>query len=380
VSPDEEAGNADLLRVLRAEIRSSGPMRFDRFMELALHHPQHGYYAGSSPIGPEGDFFTASDAGHAFGRCLARQIVELDGACGPFAPFSVLEFGAGRGLLATDILAALDDLAPELRRRVDYRMVDRSPRMRERATRQTPDAVAVAPEEIEGAHTGCAIAVELFDALPVRRVRRRRDRLFEIAVDLDREGTLVEREIEPDAEVEAWVARFGAAPDDGSEAEVGLSAPAALDRIAASLERGVLIVVDYGDRAPALYGPERRRGTLLAYHRHATNEEFLRRVGLQDLTAHVNFTALEQRARETGWQVLALTTQDRFLVANGILEEFEQRDVNEARDPRRVKRRMQAMQLLHPEGMGRVFRVLLLSRGIDPAPALAGATDPFARR
>lgn len=355
-------------------------MSFARFMELALYHPTHGYYAaGASRLGPGGDFITASDVGRAFGRAMARQIDQIDRVVGPFHPFSIVEYGAGRGMLAADVLDALRDEAPGLYERTEYVLVDRSEKMREAARVRVPRAQVVAPEVAGGGRRGVVIAVELFDALPVHRVRRRGGRLVELRVDADPDGLFVERETPADETVRDWAARFGAANDEGSEAEVSLSAEPTFDRMASAVERGAMIVVDYGDRSPALYGDTRRRGTLLAYHRHATHEDCLARVGSQDLTAHVNFSVLEERAVELGWDVLALTTQDRFLVANGILEEFEQRDLAESHDPARVKRRLQALQLIHPEGMGRIFRFLLLSKGAHPPPALAGAADPFGR-
>jgi SAM-dependent MidA family methyltransferase len=143
------------------------------------------------------------------------------------------------------------------------------------------------------------------------------------------------------------------------------------------LDRGVMLVVDYGERAERLYGPTRPEGTLLAYRRHTTNRDYLRNVGAQDLTAHVNFSALEDRARAIGLAVLGLTTQDRFLIANGILETFRPDDPGRLHDPRRVKARLQAMQLIHPEGMGRRFKVLALAKGCRPD--LAGLRDPFSR-
>jgi SAM-dependent MidA family methyltransferase len=376
----DRQGHPRLLETLRSEIAASGPITFARFMELALYHPEQGYYAGdASRIGPDGDFFTASDSGHAFGRCMARQIVEIDERIGPLDPFHIVEFGAGRGLLARDVLNAIGELAPGLSRRVRYLMVDRSPAMREAASRRVPEARAMAPEELEPGHRGCVLAVELFDALPVRRVRRRGDALIEILVDVEPTGELVEREVPAPPELQDVAARLGAADRDGMEAELALDAPSWLDALARTIDRGVIIAVDYGASGEELYGPDRRRGTLLAYHGHSTNEDYLARVGRQDLTAHVNFTVLEERAREIGLSVLGTTTQDRFLVANGILEEFEQPDLDAARDPRRVKRRMQAMQLIHPQGMGRRFRVLLVSKGCDPAPRLSGLDDPFAR-
>ena len=349
-------------------------------MELALYHPKYGYYAsGTGRIGPEGDFFTASDVGNAFGRCMARQIIDIDERVGPLDPFHVVEFGAGRGLLARDVLDAMSELQPELGRRLRYLMVDRSESMRERCTRRVPEARALAPEEIEGGYQGCLLAVELFDALPVHRVRRRGESLVEIKVDVDGAGALVEREEPATTDLGEAAERFGAAPVDGMEAEVSLGAAQQLEDLARAIDRGVMIVVDYGMPAAELYDRQRRRGTLLAYHGHATNEDYLARAGRQDLTAHVNFTVLEDRARECGLDVLGLTTQDRFLVANGVLEEFEQPDLQTARDPQRVKRRLQAMQLIHPEGMGRTFKVLALSKGCDPPPRLSGLVDPFSR-
>jgi SAM-dependent MidA family methyltransferase len=381
IPPHGAAGEPELLEIMRREIDERGPMCFARFMDLALHHPRQGYYAGgASRIGPRGDFFTASDLGAAFGRCMARQIAEIARAVGPPGPFHVIEFGAGRGLLARDVLDALGRDHPDLGARVRYTMVDRSPAMRRVAGSRAPEARVLGPDELGAAPVGCVLAVELFDAVPVHRLRRRAGRLVEVRVARGARGTLVEVEVPPCPDAAAWSERYGAAAEEGSEAEVAPEADALLDGLARSIERGAWIIVDYGDRAERLYGRERRRGTLLAYHAHATNERYLERVGEQDLTAHVNFSALEDRARATGLDVLGLTTQDRFLIGNGLLDEFDQQDAAAARDPARVKRRLQAMQLLHPLGMGRIFRVLVLGRGLGPGARLAGLADPFARR
>jgi SAM-dependent MidA family methyltransferase len=380
VTPGEHDGHPALLNAIRKEIEVEGPITFARFMELALYHPAHGYYASDAGrIGPSGDFFTSSDAGNAFGRCMARQIIDIDERIGPLEPFHVVEFGAGRGLLARDVLDAMAELRPDLARRLQYLLVDRSESMREQCAQRVPEARALAPEEVEGGYQGCLLAVELFDAVPVHRIRRRGDSLVEVMVDIDAAGALVEHERSATAGLREAAERYGAAPDDEMEAEIAIDAPLRLAELARAIDRGVMIVVDYGLPAAELYGRERRRGTLLAYHGHTTNEDYLARVGRQDLTAHVNFSALEDRAGEYGLNVLGLTTQDRFLVANGVLEEFEQPDLQTARDPRKVKRRLQAMQLIHPEGMGRTFKVLVMSKGCDPPPRLSGLEDPFSR-
>jgi len=346
-------------------------------MELALYDPEHGYYAsGVSRLGPEGDYVTASDSGRALGRCLARQIEEIDGKIGPFDPFDVVEFGAGRGLLARDILDAASEFAPALAGRLRYRMVDRSPVMRELCRANVPEGEVVEAGELGCGRRGVVLAVELFDALPVHRVRRREARLVEVLVDQDSSGSLTEIESPAPAALAAAAERYGAAAEEGTEAELAPGAGALLESMTGAFDRGVFIFVDYGDRADRLYGAANPDGTLLAYHRHQTSQSYLERVGEQDLTAHVNFSALEDRARELGLRVLGFTTQDRFLIANGILESFEQEGGGGARE---VKKRLQAMQLIHPNAMGRRFKVLVLAKGCDESFDLDGLTDPFAR-
>lgn len=367
-----------LAELIAAEIRARGPIPFARFMERALYEPGLGYYATSAArTGQAGDFFTASDVGPAFGACLARQLGEMDRLLGRPDPFTLVEFGPGRGWLARDLLDALASRDPDLRGRVETVLVEASAAMREEAGRRVPEARVVAPGEEPSGRAGAVLAVELFDALPVHRVRRMGGVIRELFVALDAAGKLCESPGEPLAETAAMAARYGAAEGEGDEAEVCPAALRQLDTMEGCLRRGFFLVVDYGDTASGLYGGARRRGTLLAYHRHATSEAYLERVGGQDLTAHVNFSALRDRARERGLTLLGLTTQDRFLIANGILEDFEETDSARWREPAQVKRRLQAMQLIHPQGMGQAFKVLVLSRGIEPAPVLAGLRDPL---
>jgi SAM-dependent MidA family methyltransferase len=345
-------------------------------MELALHHPEHGYYArGPERLGRGGDFFTASDVGAAFGGSLARCLAEMDGALGHPDRFSYVELGAGRGWLARDVIDALAGAAPDLARRLHPMLVDTSAGMREAARTAVSEAAVL--HRVPGvAQRGCVVAVEWLDALPVHRVARRGARLVELGVDW-RDDRPVEIDLEPSAEVAAWVGRYGAAPEDGDEAEIPLELAPALASIDTALERGFVIVVDYGHEASRLFGPAHRRGTLLAYHRHRASEEYLERVGEQDLTAHVNLTALVDEAKGLGWQPLTVTSQDRFLIANGILDGLDDpSDTSLAA----VKRRLQAKQLIHPHGMGRAFKVAVFSKGVDPPPDLPGLRDPFGGR
>ena len=274
----------------------------------------------------------------------------------------------GRGTLARDVMA---HLPRDLAQRLSCTLVDRSAGMRAEASRQTPTARVIDPEQLQGSLRGAWVAVELFDALPVHRVVRRGTRLLERRVDADLQFV----DAPPSDEVETWAEQYGAAPHDGMQAEVSLQMAETFDAIDRVFVEGLAIIIDYGDEAEPLY-TTRPHGTLLAYHRHRTSNDLLARMGKQDLTAHVNFTALIDHARTRGWHSLGLTTQDRFLIGNGILDAFDAADIEESRDPQKVRERRRVMQLIHPEGMGRAFRVLLLCKGSPPPETLSGL-QPF---
>src|SRR5262245_10358357 len=235
---EPSAGNPSLLARLRAEILAAGPISFARFMDVALHDPDHGYYAaGARRLGREGDFFTASDVGPAFGAALARQLVEMDRALGRPAPFDYVEIGAGRGLLARDVLDAWPDPG-----RVRATLCDPSPGMRRAAAERVPEARVVSSPQDAGGGAGAVVAVEVLDALPVHRVRRRGAALVEVRVAL-RGELLAEVETEAAAEVAAWAEEYGGAPGDGDEAEVCLVLRPTLRAIASAIDRGFVVVV-----------------------------------------------------------------------------------------------------------------------------------------
>lgn len=369
------AGHPVLLRRIRDEIRAAGSISFARFMNLALHDPEAGYYArGPERLGRGGDYFTASDVGSAFGTTLAASLAQMDEALGRPDPFRYVEHAAGRGWLARDVLDALSASHPGLRARLDVELVDASPGMRAAAAALVPEARVVPPGGAGTEGAGCVVAVEMLDALPVHRVRRRGGALVEVSVGLA-EDALVEIETPPALEVRAWAERYGAAPAEGDEAEVALALNDVVCELAGRLRRGFVAVVDYGHEASRLFSPAHRRGTLLAYHAHAAGEDYLDRVGEQDLTAHVNLTALRDAAERAGLAPLAVTTQERFLLAHGILDTVGDGD---DRSLEATKRRLQVGQLLHPHGMGRAFKVAIFSKGVDPLPDLPGLRDPFA--
>lgn len=371
---------------IRRRIAARGAISFAEFMELALYWPEGGYYTHhGATTGPGGDFLTASDTSAAFGETLARQVAAVWEALGRPPGFELVEAGPGRGLLAADLLRGLAAAAPELHATLTMTLDEISPTLRalqrERLAPLLPGArlrweEGGLPGRRERSWTGVMVANELLDALPVHRVRRRGPALREVFVGAGESGELVEVEADPGPAVLAFADRFGAAPAEGDEAEAGLAAERWVEAAARSLERGVLLFIDYGHEASELYSAARRRGTLLAYHRHRVSEDLLARVGEQDLTAHVSWTAVDEAASRAGLDGPFRTTQDRFLLALGLGERF--RDLSEpvrAGDRGALREQLALKTLILPEGMGRRFQVSAYTRGLEGPPP--GFDDPF---
>jgi SAM-dependent MidA family methyltransferase len=359
---------------IRDEIRRNGPMPFARFMELALYDPEGGYYrAAAARPGRAGDFLTAPELHPIFGASIAVALEDVWVRLGRPAPFVVRESGAGTGILAVAILDELTRAESPLRAAVRYEAVDVDPRRIEAfATRLT----AAGHGDVLGA-TDSATAIdgvifgnEILDALPVHRVRGRDGSLREIAVDLDADGELREIEIEPSTPALAdRLAAEGIELVEGQTAEVGLAADAWIATAAGQLRRGLLVLIDYGAPAAELYDPVRRRdGTLRAYVRHQVHDDPYRHVGRQDLTAHVDVTAIERAAHRAGLTTVGVTTQAEALMGLGIedrLRRIQADPTTTFEDYALVRAAL--MRLLDPAAMGR-FRVMAFGRDWPAAP------------
>lgn len=394
----------DLAAIIRDEIARTGPITFARFMALALYSPTLGYYAGGGqgrePIGWEGDYFTSGDLHPLWGWCIARQLHQVWELLDRPPRFDVIEPGAGRGLLAREVWRYALTRAPEWVPSLHYTLADRapveSPLRIAREARLTGELCALgAPEHAtrwvssldeafpQGGIIGCVVSNELVDALPVHLVEKQGDTLAEVYVDLD---TTVERLIErlgppSSLAVADYLDAFGVpwrTYPDSWRSEVCLEAPAWMRQVATGLRRGIVLTLDYGDTARRLYTPLRRRGTLAAYFRHQLGENPLAHPGQQDLTAHVNFSALIQAGRAAGLRFVALTTQAAFLERLGIHEEAEalaarlfpyadserQTSRGQLDYLRRASLRNAVATLLRPGGLGG-FKVLLQHRGMS---------------
>jgi SAM-dependent MidA family methyltransferase len=395
--------DADLVELIRGRIESAGGrITFAEFMDLALYHPEHGYYRGPTVRSArEGDFLTAAELHPIFGRVVSGQLTEMWELMERPAPFTVREYGAGPGTLGLTVLEGLRAEGSELLGQVIYEPIEIN--AAHRATLDDRFAAAglgdrlVAGSELvalgepptkgrvptdgptDGRIIGVIIASEFIDAFPVHRIEGMAGGGLRERFVTWRDGWFVEEAAEPSrAELAATLARVGIELAPGQQAEVNLAMGAWLDDVAAALERGYVLVVDYGYPAKELYGAERAGGTLRAYHAHTAHGDPFRFVGRQDLTAHVDFTTLARGAEARGLDTLALTTQAAFLVEAGLERVFAaERDRPDLEAEAYLTLRASVVRLLDPRALGG-FRVLLLGRGVptDRLPSGFPAAGP----
>ena len=347
--PDPEAreASAQLLERMRAEIAAGGNwIGFARYMEMALYEPGLGYYAGgATKLGAPGDFATAPELGTLFAATLARQVAEL------LEPGeAILEFGAGSGALAETLIA---ELAPE-----QYFILETSAELRARQQARL-GARAQWLERLPEDFRGVMLANEVADAMPVHAVAWRAQGVMERGV-ADHDGRLAWAE--RPAAGELLAAAHALQVPLPYESEIGLVARAWLKLLAARLAHGALLVIDYGFPRCEYYHPQRAMGTLMCHYRHRAHGDPFFYPGLQDITAHVDFSALAQAARDAGLEVLGYANQAQFLVNCGITDVLERRDVADA--ARYAPRASEAQKLLSPAEMGELFKVLAVGRGV----------------
>jgi SAM-dependent MidA family methyltransferase len=364
-----------LEELLAERIRRFGPIPFADYMRECLYHPVHGYY-NKAESQRFADYYTSVDVHPIFGRLLARQFAEMWETLGQPEEFLLVEAGAGVGRLAGHILdfceAKLADFYSALR----YVAVERSASRREQAARQAKhhaDAGHFASSiEIPAAITaGCVLSNELIDALPVHRVVKEGGALKEIFVGF-RDGKFVD-DVLPlsTCAINEYFATQGITLNDGQHAEAGLEACDWIAEVGRRINRGYLLTIDYGHPAADLFDEHHMRGTLLAYRDHRVSEGFYAAPGEQDLTAHVNFTALETWGRRSGLETAGFTSQTAFLLALGQKNEFADLYDEGQAEAEQVQARLQLKTLIHPEGMGERFQMLVQRKGV-PESKLTG--------
>jgi SAM-dependent MidA family methyltransferase len=354
-------------------IRREGPILFAEYMRMALYEPGYGYYVtGSAKMGWEGDYYTSADVSTFFANCVGRQLAQWWKTLGQPAHFGVLEQGAGRGILAQGVRSWAATEAPDFFAALNYQMADIH-------SGQDATSVTSATEEAQfppAVHV--ILSNELVDAFPVHVVAVRDARLYEVYID-EQDGRLYEILSEPSSEeVASYLDRFKISWQGfGNDwrAEINLDALRWIQRTAQLVRRGFILTIDYGGKARELYTRYRRHGTLACYFHHQMNERPLARPGEQDITAHVNFSALIDEGRRQGLRLNKFTTQQLWLESLGIREELARRrasdfsDMDTVRATDRGQIAMLKWQNLYqrvtaltdPSGMGN-FKVLVMRR------------------
>ena len=355
---------------IEQEIRERGPIPFSRYMELCLYHPELGYYSRNArQFGKAGDFYTASDVHAVFGRLMARQFDEMWRVLGSPQQIELLELGPGRGLFAQDVLDWSEKKFPDFFDALSYVLIESSPALRERieetlgrhldsgkAELSAPDALSETPTH--NIRT-IVFANEFFDALPVEILSTKGS----LRIDA-RDGRFTESWVHASSQELEFLDRHSVHPQPGERIEATLAAQHSMEQIAAGVQHGFVLAIDYGyTREEQLAG--RHRGTLKALRRHSLSANPYEAPSEQDITADVNFTALAAAAEKHGMQTQKLMTQSQFLMGIGEANQFADA-FEECRLPQeRAKAALQLKHLVTPAGMGESFQVLVASKGVQ---------------
>lgn len=358
---EERALSDKLQRRIREEIDSSGgSIPFARFMELALYAPGLGYYAaGLRKFGAGGDFVTAPELGSLFARCLARPCQSILAESGSS---DILEAGAGSGVLAGDLLLELESLNSLP---MHYFILELSAELK---TRQAETLRRKAPHLVHRVHwldtlpasfSGILLANELLDAMPVERFKITENGVHQLRVAWENDR-FTWREIPADSAIRTRLDPFSLPPSYTSE--INLQAEAWIRSVADILKQGALLLIDYGFPRAEYYHSQRTQGTLMCHYRHRAHDDPLMFVGLQDITAHVDFTAIAEAAVETGLSLLGYTSQAAFVIGCGLEQLVAGSDPEKTRDHLELTQQIKKLTL--PHEMGELYKVMALGRGV----------------
>jgi len=348
-----------LLEIIVSEIRQKGPITFERFMDIALYHPELGYYMKKNhPFGPRGDYYTSAHL-PLFGETLALQAIELLEATG-MDKLTIVELGPGMGYLAEGILKKIEN--HDLCKKIKYILAEKNPHLREVQREYlkgfSTEVEWVDPDNLEP-FEGLIIANELLDALPVHLIEFKGDEFLEVYLTVERNqltetlGPLSKRELSD------YIKKYRIPEINRYRTEINLKAKELLYELKKILKKGMVLFIDYGYPAYQYYAPERTRGTLLCYSKHKTDEAIYENPGKKDITAHVNFSAIKDWAESFGFNAIGFTSQGSFLVGLGIDKLIEE---HLAKDRHFYKRLPAVKGLLFD--MGQTHQVLAISKGL----------------
>ena len=356
-----------LATVIRAKIKLNGPISFSEYMEMALYEPGLGYYsAGLQKFGEGGDFVTAPQLGNVFARCLAKQIEQV---ADELDQYEIIEAGAGTGVLAADLLIALQDKHLPLR----YRILERSAHLRqvqketlEKLVPQWMDRIGWLDEPPEETWQGVFLANEVLDALTVERFCIGIDGFEQLQVIDSTGGFDWFKGSCPQGlqeHIQAVLSTLEHKPAAGYCSELNSTLPAWLQTVTESLQKGLALFIDYGYTRRDYYLPQRSDGTLICHYRHHAHDDPFKWPGLTDISASVDFTALAEAADLCGLEVSGYATQAMFLLACGLDEVLAESGQLSERERLAINNQVRSLTL--PGEMGERFQVMALSRGLD---------------
>jgi SAM-dependent MidA family methyltransferase len=360
-----------LAEKLAARIAKEGAITFADYMDACLYDPEFGYYS-SGERAQGADYYTSVEVHPIFAKLIARQLDEMWRTLDRPKEFIVAELGAGSGALASQILDFTAAHLSDLRKSLRYVTIEKSAARRQAQAKSLDTHLSSGRAQIAESlpakiYTGCVLSNEFFDALPVHRVEAHKKELKEICVGHAGDRFVEELHPPSDSAITSYFVNYGAALREEQQAEAGLAACDWIRSAGARLERGFVLTIDYGHDARELYNERHMRGTMLAYRGHAAGENFYDAPGEQDLTAHVNFTALDLAGKESGLETTGRVSQTQFLLALARKNNFA--DLHEANHDTvsSLKGRLKFKTLIHPEGMGETFQVQIQQKGITNA-------------
>lgn len=364
---------ATLSEIIRNKILIEGPISFHDFMEMALYYPGLGYYTSTrDKIGIRGDYYTSPHLTEIYGKLIARQLEEM-WLLLEKKDFTVVEYGAGMGVLCLDILNYLK-YNSELYEKLRYCIIEKSETMR-RKELEVLNGAGITDGKISWydsiseitAFTGCVLASEVLDNFSVHKVVMEESGLMEVFVDYHFGFIEVQK---PASDIlKDYFTRLNVILPEGFHAEVNLQAIEWIKEISVSLKKGFVLTVDYGFPSSELYRPYRRLGTLICYNKHTVNDLPYCDIGQQDITAHVNFSALNLWGTRHGLSNCGFTTQSQFLTALGLAELLRKPEETRMNNYRLKEKLLLLHTLLL--SMGKRLKVMIQHKGLQQ-PVLSG--------
>jgi SAM-dependent MidA family methyltransferase len=351
----------ELRDVIIKRIQQTGPISFHDYMEMCLYYPELGYYTSIRPkIGSNGDFYTSATLTPVFGALMAKKITQMWDDLDR-QPFSIVEIGAGNGQLCLDILTYLSYHNNALYDQLTYFILEKSPVMvsLEKSRICSPKVQWINSLCDLPRITGCILSNELLDNFAVHLVQME-DSLMEVMVDYQH-GSFTEILMPASTAQEEYLNALGLMLPPGFRTEINLGAIEYLKQTAERMQRGFLMTIDYGYLSDQLMNPNKRAGTLVSYHHHKVNDRFYENPGEQDITAHVNFSALLFWGEQYGWREEIYTCQGSFLLNLGFIKMLEQSLAHE-QDIALAARKAAVLNHVLIYDMGSKFKVLILEK------------------